>query len=145
MKIWLEDLDNFDKVKEHFDSTSRYGISCISMPLTDIDLNQLYTIISWHPNNFHITLLSKFNIIILTLHTMTLSYIMLTHIVCITFNSKFYVMKDIIFILWTRFARLTKITVVQASRYLYVRFVARTGDAMGMNMLSKVTHYTDLC
>ena len=36
-----------------------------------------------------------------------------------------------------RFARLQRLHVVQASRSLYVRFVATTGDAMGMNMLSK--------
>ncbi|XP_021359301.1 3-hydroxy-3-methylglutaryl-coenzyme A reductase-like [Mizuhopecten yessoensis] len=37
----------------------------------------------------------------------------------------------------SRFARLKKIQAVQASRYLYIRFVATTGDAMGMNMVSK--------
>ncbi|XP_069137077.1 3-hydroxy-3-methylglutaryl-coenzyme A reductase-like [Argopecten irradians] len=37
----------------------------------------------------------------------------------------------------SRFARLKKVQVVQASRYLYIRFVATTGDAMGMNMVSK--------
>jgi hydroxymethylglutaryl-CoA reductase len=41
-----------------------------------------------------------------------------------------------------RFARLKRVQVVQASRNLYIRFVAETGDAMGMNMVSKVT---DLC
>lgn len=30
-----------------------------------------------------------------------------------------------------------KLKVVQAGRALYIRFVAITGDAMGMNMLSK--------
>ncbi|KAL4228216.1 hypothetical protein ACF0H5_013649 [Mactra antiquata] len=60
LKIWLEDQDNFDKLKEVFDSTSR-------------------------------------------------------------------------------FARLQKLQSVQAGRLLYIRFVARSGDAMGMNMLSKGT------
>lgn len=39
----------------------------------------------------------------------------------------------------SRFARLTKIQAKIAGRYLFVRFVATTGDAMGMNMLSKGT------
>ena len=38
---------------------------------------------------------------------------------------------------FTRFARLQSIKVVQAARNLYIRFIATTGDAMGMNMLSK--------
>lgn len=37
----------------------------------------------------------------------------------------------------SRFARLTKILVRVAARYLFIRFQAKTGDAMGMNMLSK--------
>ncbi|XP_022912269.1 3-hydroxy-3-methylglutaryl-coenzyme A reductase-like [Onthophagus taurus] len=37
----------------------------------------------------------------------------------------------------SNFARLKKITSRIAGRYLFVRFVASTGDAMGMNMLSK--------
>lgn len=37
----------------------------------------------------------------------------------------------------SRFARLKRVQVVQASRNLYIRFVAETGDAMGMNMVSK--------
>lgn len=38
----------------------------------------------------------------------------------------------------SRYARLKKLHIVQAARNLYIRFVAFTGDAMGMNMLSKV-------
>ncbi|XP_034172374.1 HMG coenzyme A reductase [Osmia lignaria lignaria] len=47
-------------------------------------------------------------------------------------------MKDS-FNLTSRFARLTKIQVRIAGRHLFIRFVATTGDAMGMNMLSKGT------
>ncbi|KAJ8940151.1 hypothetical protein NQ314_010818 [Rhamnusium bicolor] len=39
----------------------------------------------------------------------------------------------------SRFARLSKILIRIAGRYLFIRFVAKTGDAMGMNMLSKGT------
>uniref|UniRef100_A0A6P7GK71 3-hydroxy-3-methylglutaryl-coenzyme A reductase n=1 Tax=Diabrotica virgifera virgifera TaxID=50390 RepID=A0A6P7GK71_DIAVI len=39
----------------------------------------------------------------------------------------------------SRFARLVKILIRIAGRYLFIRFVAKTGDAMGMNMLSKGT------
>lgn len=38
----------------------------------------------------------------------------------------------------SRFARLTRLNVRIAGRHLFIRFVATTGDAMGMNMLSKV-------
>ncbi|XP_076658313.1 HMG coenzyme A reductase isoform X2 [Halictus rubicundus] len=50
----------------------------------------------------------------------------------------FQKMKDH-FDLTSRFARLSKIHVRIAGRHLFVRFVATTGDAMGMNMLSKGT------
>lgn len=38
-----------------------------------------------------------------------------------------------------RFARLEKLLVGLAGRNLYIRFHSKTGDAMGMNMISKVT------
>ena len=53
----------------------------------------------------------------------------------------------------SRFARLQKIRCQIAGRHLFIRFVAKTGDAMGMNMVSKGTeaamkmiqsHFTDL-
>ncbi|GAB1605199.1 3-hydroxy-3-methylglutaryl-coenzyme A reductase-like [Argonauta hians] len=37
----------------------------------------------------------------------------------------------------SRFANLTSLQTSQAGKYLFIRFVASTGDAMGMNMLSK--------
>lgn len=37
-----------------------------------------------------------------------------------------------------RFARLEKLLVCVAGRNVYIRFQSQTGDAMGMNMLSKV-------
>lgn len=39
----------------------------------------------------------------------------------------------------SRFARLQKLHISMAGRNLYIRFQSRTGDAMGMNMISKGT------
>ncbi|KAK6643687.1 3-hydroxy-3-methylglutaryl-coenzyme A reductase [Polyplax serrata] len=39
----------------------------------------------------------------------------------------------------SRYARLSKLHVRIAGRHLFIRFIAQTGDAMGMNMLSKGT------
>merc|ERR1719486_40151 len=41
----------------------------------------------------------------------------------------------------SRFARLQRLHTRIAGRMLYIRFVARSGDAMGMNMLSKATEF----
>jgi len=42
----------------------------------------------------------------------------------------------------SRFARLEKIQCAAAGKNLYIRLVAKTGDAMGMNMISKGTEVT---
>jgi hydroxymethylglutaryl-CoA reductase (NADPH) len=42
----------------------------------------------------------------------------------------------------SRFARLLKTHASAAGRYLFIRLVAKTGDAMGMNMMSKGTELT---
>lgn len=39
----------------------------------------------------------------------------------------------------SRYARLTRLQINIAGRLLYIRFEAKTGDAMGMNMVSKGT------
>ena len=41
----------------------------------------------------------------------------------------------------SRFARLQKLGVTLVDKQVHVRFVATTGDAMGMNMLSKVLYH----
>ncbi|XP_039275950.1 3-hydroxy-3-methylglutaryl-coenzyme A reductase [Nilaparvata lugens] len=41
----------------------------------------------------------------------------------------------------SRYARLSKVNVRIAGRHLFIRFVATTGDAMGMNMVSKGTEH----
>lgn len=38
-----------------------------------------------------------------------------------------------------RFARLQRLHIALAGRNLYIRFQSKTGDAMGMNMISKVS------
>ncbi|CAG9762090.1 unnamed protein product [Ceutorhynchus assimilis] len=45
----------------------------------------------------------------------------------------------------SRFARLTKLSTHIAGRYLFIRFIAQTGDAMGMNMISKGTELALTC
>ncbi|XP_067013691.2 3-hydroxy-3-methylglutaryl-coenzyme A reductase isoform X2 [Anabrus simplex] len=45
----------------------------------------------------------------------------------------------------SRFARLSKLHIRIAGRHLFIRFVAKTGDAMGMNMLSKGTEVALQC
>lgn len=51
-------------------------------------------------------------------------------------SSNFEVLKEA-FDSTSRFARLLRISTYIAGRNLFPRFVAETGDAMGMNMISK--------
>lgn len=53
-------------------------------------------------------------------------------------NSKHFELIKETFDSTSRFARLQTIQVRIAGRHLFIRFTATTGDAMGMNMTSKV-------
>ena len=50
-----------------------------------------------------------------------------------------YLLVEEVFNSTSRFARLKSLQTALAGRLLYIRFKASTGDAMGMNMLSKVS------
>lgn len=54
-------------------------------------------------------------------------------------NSDNFQLVEEVFNSTSRFARLKSLQTALAGRLLYIRFKARTGDAMGMNMLSKVS------
>lgn len=57
---------------------------------------------------------------------------------CVFFDYAFKMLQIINEDFLFRFARLEKLLVSLAGRNLYIRFQSQTGDAMGMNMLSKV-------
>lgn len=54
-------------------------------------------------------------------------------------NSDNFQLVEEVFNSTSRFAKLKRLQVSVAGRLLYIRFKASTGDAMGMNMLSKVS------